>query len=130
MILVDTSAWVEFFRGRDPVASAVDALLEFDEAALCGPVVTEIRRGLRTLVERRRVLPLLAGCRLLEQPPGLWEEAGDIGFALARRGASVKTLDLLIAAYALSHDVGILTTDADFARMRRAGIPLALSRVR
>ena len=88
MIMIDTSAWVEFFRGRDPVASAVDALLEFGEAALCGPVVTEIRRGLRTPVERRRVLPLLAGCRLLEQPPGLWEEAGDIGFALARSGAS------------------------------------------
>ena len=24
MILVDTSAWIEFFRGRDPFASAVD----------------------------------------------------------------------------------------------------------
>lgn len=130
MILVDTSAWVEFFRGRDPVASAVDALLESDEIALCGPVLTEIRRGLRTPAERRRILPLLAGCHLLEQPPGLWEEAGDIGFALARRGASVKTLDLLIAAYVLSHDVPILTTDADFARMRTVGIPLGLARVR
>lgn len=130
MILVDTSAWVEFFRGRDPIASAVDALLEADEVALCGPVVTEIRRGLRTRAERRRILPLLAGCRLLEQPPDLWEEAGDLGFALARRGSSVKTLDLLIAAYALSHGVGILTTDTDFARMRSGGIPLALARVR
>src|SRR5512142_735883 len=27
MILVDTSAWVEFFRGRDPVAQAVDAAI-------------------------------------------------------------------------------------------------------
>lgn len=127
MILVDTSAWIEFFRGRTPVSSAVDAALESNEAALCGPIVTEIRRGLRTGLERRRVLPLLAGCHWLEQPRTLWEEAGDLGFALARRGSSVKTLDLLIAAHALHHAVPILTTDRDFARMRRAGVPIALS---
>lgn len=129
MILVDTSAWIDFFRGRDPAASAVDAALERDEAALCGPVVTEIRRGLRTPLERRRVLPLLRGCHMLEQPPALWEEAGDIGFALARRGTSVKTLDLLIASYALAHDASLLTTDRDFLRMRSSGIPIVLAQL-
>ena len=127
MILVDTSAWIDFFRGASPVASAVDRALESDEVALCGPVLTELRRGLRSPAERRRVLPLLSGCHLLDPPPALWEEAGDLGYALARRGTSVKTLDLLIAAYALSHSVPLLTTDGDFARMRRAGIPLELS---
>jgi tRNA(fMet)-specific endonuclease VapC len=52
MILVDTSAWIEFFRGRDPVASLVDSAIEHNEAALCGPIVTELRRGLRTRKER------------------------------------------------------------------------------
>ena len=127
MILVDTSAWIEFFRGSDPVASSVDRALESDEVALCGPVLTELRRGLRTPAERRRVLPLLSGCHLLDQPPALWEEAGDLGYSLARRGTGVKTLGLLIAAYALSYSVPLLTTDGDFARMRRAGIPLDLS---
>ncbi len=126
MILVDTSGWIDFFRGREPVASAVDAAIGANEAAHCGPILTEIRRGLRTSLERRRVLPLLDGCYLLEQPPELWEQAGDLGFALARHGASVKTLDLLIAAYALHHGVSILTTDRDFARMQRAGLPIAL----
>jgi len=127
LILVDTSAWIEFFRGIDPVASSVDRALESDEVALCGPVLTELRRGLRTPAERRRVLRLLSGCHLLDQPPALWEEAGDLGYALARRGTSVKTLDLLIAAYALSYSMPLLTTDGDLARMRRAGIPLDLS---
>lgn len=128
MILVDTSAWIDFFRGREPVASAVDTALDLDEAALCGPVVSELRRGLRTPRERRRVLPVLSGCHLLAQPSALWEEAGDLGYALARKGATVKTLDLLIAAYALSHGVPILTTDRDFVRIRAAGIPLTLTR--
>ena len=126
MILVDTSAWIEFFRGRGPVAEQVDALIETDEATLCGPVVTELRRGLRSKAERSRVLPLLSGCHVLDQPANLWEEAGEIGWYLGQRGSMVKSLDLLIAAYALAHDVPILTVDRDFERMRRAGLGLLL----
>jgi hypothetical protein len=125
--LVDTSAWIEFFRGREPVASAIDRLLESDEVALCGPVVTELRRGLRSRAERNRLLPLLLGCHALAQPVRLWEEAGDLGYLLRRRGATVKTLDLLIAAYALTHAVPVLATDTDFSVIRRAGVGLVLA---
>lgn len=127
MMLVDTSAWIEFFRGRGPVAARVDELLESDEVALCGPVLTELRRGIRSASERKKILPLFDACALLPQPASLWEEAGDLGFALARKGASVKSLDLLIAVYALSHQVALLTTDRDFALIRKAGLPLVLA---
>ena len=108
------------------MAEAVDRLIDTNEAALCGPVVLEIRRGLRSRPERTRVLPLLAGCHLLEQPVRLWEEAGELGWFLGRHGATVKSLDLLIAAYALAHGVPLLTRDADFERMKRAGVRLLL----
>jgi predicted nucleic acid-binding protein len=126
MILVDTSAWVEFFRGREPIANTVDDLLANNEVALCGPVLAELRRGLRTS-ERRRVLPLLAACHLLSQPPALWEEAGELGFVLARRGATVKSMDLLIAVYALSHSIALLTNDGDFTVLQKAGVRLTLA---
>jgi hypothetical protein len=124
LILVDTSAWIDFFRGRQPLADRVDDLLADNEVALCGPVVTELRRGLRSTAERRRLIPLLDGCHQLAQPEWLWEEAGELGFALARKGVTVKTLDLLIAIWALGHGVPLLATDADFDAMRAAGIPL------
>lgn len=127
MILVDTSAWIEFFRGRDPMAARVDDALAGDDAALCGPVVTELRRGLCDARERNRVLPLLEGCHFLTQPEDLWNEAGDIGFALRRRGITPKTLDLLIAVYALSHSAAVLTADRDFALMKDAGVPVRLA---
>jgi predicted nucleic acid-binding protein len=126
MILVDTSAWVDFFRGRGALAETVDSLLETNDVALCGPVVTELRRGLRPR-ERARVMALLEACHLLEQPPRLWEDAGELGFAAGRRGATAKTLDLLIAVYALHHSVPLLTKDRDFSVLRRAGIPLFLA---
>lgn len=125
MILVDTSAWIDFFRDQAPTAALVDELLEANEAALCGPVVTELRRGLRP-AERRRVIPLLEGCPLLPQPPDLWDAAGDLGCALARKGVTAKTMDLLIATYALSHALELLTTDEDFVAIRKAGVPLRI----
>jgi predicted nucleic acid-binding protein len=64
---------------------------------------------------------------LLSQPEGLWEEAGDLGYALARKGLTVKSFDLLIATYALSHNAALLACDHDFVLMRKAGIPLQLA---
>lgn len=117
------------FRGRDPLAGAVDRLIESNEVALCGPVVVEIRGGLRSYAERTRVVRLLDGCHLLSDPPDLWEEVGDLGYALGRRGIAVKTVDLLVATYALSHAVTLLAVGADFAQMRRAGAQLLLVNV-
>ena len=104
----------------------MDRLLETNEVALCGPVVTELRRGLRSASERARVIPLLSGCRLLAAPPSLWEEAGELGYWLSRRGIIAKTIDLLVATYALSHGRAVLTGDSDFTAMKRAGVQLLL----
>jgi predicted nucleic acid-binding protein len=121
VILIDTSAWVDFFRNRRPLADAVDRALEEDEAALCVPVITELRRGL-SATDRARVLRCLGGCHTLPQSPLLWEEAGDLGYLLGRKGVTVKTLDLLIAATALAHDLPVLTKDADFRHIRDSGV--------
>jgi predicted nucleic acid-binding protein len=127
VILIDTSAWIDFFRDRGPFADRVDHALEEGEAAICGPVETELRRGLRSRAERAEVLLHLRGCHALPQPRDLWEEAGELGFALGRRGVTVKTLDLLIASYCLAHQVSLLTSGQDFRSMRDAGIPLSLA---
>jgi predicted nucleic acid-binding protein len=127
VILVDTSAWIDFFRGRGSLADGVDRALEDGEAALCGPVEAELRRGLRSRSERAQVLLHLSGCPLLPQPDRLWMEAGELGFGLRRKGLTVRTMDLLIACYALAHRLPILTDDQDFELMRSAGIPLLLA---
>jgi predicted nucleic acid-binding protein len=127
VILVDTSAWVDFFRGTGRLANDVEEALVSGEAAVCGPIVTELRRGLRR-DHRSRVLRALDGCRLLEQPDDLWTLAGDLGAILGRRGLTVKTLDLLIATYAIAHGAPLLTADSDFNGIARARVGLALAR--
>jgi predicted nucleic acid-binding protein len=127
MILVDTTAWIDFFRGRGPLTDPVDEALAAGDVALCGPVVTELRRGLRSAAERKRVLALLLGCHHLPQPAALWEEAGELGYFLARKGVTARSLDLLIAVHALAHGTPLLTSDRDFREMARVGVPLQLA---
>ena len=70
--------------------------------------------------------PLLEALHQLAEPADLWTAAGDLGFVLARKGVTVKTLDLLIAAHALAHGAAVLTRDADFVAIERARVGLVL----
>ena len=126
MILVDTSAWLAFFRGTGAAADILDLALGENQVAWCGPIATELRRGFVSARERTKVLELLEACHWLEQPSALWQEAGDLGYALRRKGLTVKTFDLLIAVYALSHGTELLTLDSDFGLMRAKGVGLQL----
>jgi predicted nucleic acid-binding protein len=122
--LVDTSAWVEFFRGHEPWTAHIGELLDVDRVVLCGPIYTELLRG--TGRDRARVLRALRGCRMLPQPAGLWGLAGNLGHSLRAKGVTAKTLDLLIAVYALTHQTSLLCRDSDFEHMRDAGVLLQL----
>ena len=126
MILVDTSAWIDFFRDRKPLAHIVDQALDENSVAICCPIFTELMRGFRNVRERDKVLPLLRACRFLDQPVDLWETAGLYGFELKRQGVTVKTLDLLIACFAMAHGLPILTADQDFKMMQSAGLGILL----
>ena len=49
MFLVDSSAWIEYLRprGNAKVRAFVRDLLEREEAAVCGIVITEVLRGVK-----------------------------------------------------------------------------------
>lgn len=123
--LIDTSAWVEFFRKRNFWKEAVEELLLSDKAVLCGPIYTELLRGVGR--DRARVARALHGCRILPQPAGLWALAGNLGHQLRLKGVTAKTLDLLIATYALAHQMPLLTNDSDFEQMKKADILLQIA---
>ena len=126
MILVDTSAWIDFFRGSGKLANEVSDLIDGDLATICGPIVTEIYRGTVRAKERQSLEALLKGIPLLQQPETLWEDAGLLGAFIAKKGFTVKSFDLLIASYAIAADIALLTADRDFNQMRKVGVPLRL----
>lgn len=105
-ILVDTSAWIEFYhpQGSDKVKRAVGEALEFHEVAVVAPIVVELLRGAKTESDYET---LQSDLRALTFLPLDWEEAAmaaKLGWALARAGRPVPTIDLLIAAAAKCHN--------------------------
>jgi predicted nucleic acid-binding protein len=126
MILVDTSAWIDFFRGSGPLADDTAEAIEENAAALCGPVFTELLRGFANEASRENFRDLASGCHWLDAPGDLWEEAGELGAGLRGAGVTASTVDLLITTYALAHRVPLLTGDKDFKSIAAAGVPLVV----
>lgn len=112
-VLIDTGAWVAFFRGQEPACARVVELVEANRALRCGPVELELRQGLR-----RREAPAVLGLwsALPDLPlDGLdFASAGDLLRELREGGRAIPSLDGLIATLALRHDVALLTLDRHF----------------
>ena len=120
MILIDTSAWVEFLRDTaSAVCNRVDALLE-EEIAICHPVRMEVLAGARDEQHLRDLRGLLARGSLIPTEPTDYEEAAALYRLCRRRGETVrKLIDCLIAAAAIRTSVPILHSDSDFEVLAR-----------
>jgi len=112
-VLVDTSAWVAFFRGSLPGSTEVRTLVTEDRALRCGPVELELRRGLRRH-EAAAVLGVWSAVRPLPIEAIDFTSAGDLLRDLAEAGRTLPSMAGLIAALALRHDVPLLTLDRHF----------------
>ena len=89
-----------------------------DTFAICVPVLTETLYGIsllprasRNRAEWARLRAILA-CYVPDEADG--EAAATLQLTLRRQGRQLFTIDALIAAVALHHDLVLLTTDGDF----------------
>ncbi len=115
MILIDTSAWIEFLRDTDSeTCRRVDELLE-GEIGTCHPVRMEVLAGARDerhLADLRR---LLARATLLPTHDVDYEAAAALFRTCRHHGGTVRRLiDCLIAAVAIRADASVLHADRDF----------------
>lgn len=120
MILIDTSAWVEFLRDTgSAVCDRVEALLGA-EIAVCDPVVMEVLAGARDEQHLRALRGLLARAALVSTLPSDYDTAAALYRACRREGETVRRiLDCLIAAVAIRVDAEVLHVDADFEVLAR-----------
>ena len=114
-VLVDTSAWIEFFnRPNSPEKKAIDQLIDSDRATVCGVVLAELLQVTRTPKEFALVRDSLQALPYVEIDVRAWEKVGDLGFALRRKGITVPVTDLTVAALAQTHGLYVLTCDSHF----------------
>ncbi len=120
MILIDTSAWIEFLRDTGtPACETVDQLLGGD-MAVCDAVVMEVLAGARNERHLGDLRGLLARATLVSVTPQDYDEAAGLYRACRRKGATVrKLIDCLIAAVAIQSDLPVLHVDTDFVALER-----------
>ena len=120
MILVDTSAWIEFLRDTGSATCVrVDELLA-EEIATCQPVRMELLAGARDGHHLQALRGLLARTTILETLPTDYENAAMLYRACRRRGETVrKLIDCLIAAHAIRARLPLLHADTDFDVLAR-----------
>lgn len=115
MILVDTSAWIEFLRDtRSAVADRVEELIDRD-CAVTDPVRMEVLAGARDAahLERLRRL-LLRGVDLAVERVD-YDSAAAIWRTCRHAGETPRSLvDCLVGAVAIRHAVPVCHADRDF----------------
>ena len=120
MILVDTSAWIEFLRDTgSEVCVAVDRLLDAD-LAICDAVSMEVLAGARDERHLIQLRGLLARATMLPTTPADYDVAASMYRSCRAGGETVrKLIDCLIGAVAVRAGSQILHADVDFATLAR-----------
>lgn len=116
MTLIDTSAWIEALRsdGRHEVRSQVAGLLETGQAALCPMVTLELWNGAGGEAERAKLRRLTENLPSYEITHAAWARAVELATTARSKGVTVPATDIVIAATAAVHNLGLLHSDRHF----------------
>ncbi len=117
MILVDSSVWIDYFRGTaTPQAEKLDSLLGTEPIATGDLILTEVLQGFasnRDFNRARKVLTSLVVLNLAGQTIAI--KAAENFRALRFLGISVrKTIDTVIATHCIENRLPLLYSDRDF----------------
>ncbi|WP_073389921.1 type II toxin-antitoxin system VapC family toxin [Jatrophihabitans endophyticus] len=122
MLLIDSSAWIEYLRRDDTSASeAVRAAIRDQQAAVTDVVLLEVLGGTTSSARLERWQRLMAGCAYLEQRPREdVETAADLYRRCRSRGKTPRALNnCLLAAVAIRVNLPVLHRDRDFDVLAR-----------
>jgi len=128
MFLIDSSVWIEYLRpkGSKKVKDRLREILQKEEAVSCGVVVVEILRGTKNEEDFQSLHDSLMSLPQIPIDDAVIERASKWGFFLDRKGKTVSTTDLLIAAAAykkgkllhLDHDFEVISSVVDLEEER------------
>lgn len=117
MILVDSSVWIDYFRGTvTPQTERLDALLGNELIAIGDLILTEVLQGFTRDKDFNQAKALLATLDQIEL--GGHDQAIQAARnfrTLRTKGVTVrKTIDTLIATRCIEDDLMLLHSDRDF----------------
>lgn len=128
MIVVDSSVWIDFFRGdASPEVDRLDELLETSEIIVGDLILTEVLQGFRRDADYAVAKQLLTDFSVVSMVGA--DQAilsADIYRELRKSGVTPrKTIDVWIAAFCIKWQIPLLYSDRDFDCMQSFGLIVA-----
>ena len=117
-VLIDTSAWIEFFRKKDPYYSIVMELLDNDKICCIGIILAELLQGAKSEKELNTLKDFLHVFEFLPDSVKAWQNAGELSYAMQRKGKAIGLSDCYISILAKSGEVRVLTLDRHFSMLK------------
>jgi predicted nucleic acid-binding protein len=120
-ILIDTSAWIASFKraGGLELKEYMRNAVRAGVAATTPVIILELLQGCRSEEERDELRLSLESLEVLAVTQPVWERAYDLGFSLPRRGLTIPTADLIVAAVAIESECILLHRDRHYELLAR-----------
>ena len=117
MIFVDSSVWIDYFRGvATKETELLDELLGVEPIVIGDLVLAEVLQGFksdRDFNQAKKLLTSLVMVEMLGQDVAI--QAARNFRSLRERGVTVrKTIDTIIATYCIENGLALLHSDRDF----------------
>jgi predicted nucleic acid-binding protein len=119
-VLVDTSAWIDYFRQREPFHGIVAELLDADRICCVGLILAELLQGAKGEQEQTVLRGFPDVFPFIEEALPLWIKAGELSATLRRQGQTVGLSDCFIAVAARERGAAVLTNDRHFDWLSQA----------
>ena len=124
MLVVDSSVWIDFFRGvPNPGRNTLHRLLSDGEVDIIVPdlVLYEVLRGFRHERDYLQAEVLMAGLTVQSTAsPGLARKAAQHYRSLRASGITVRnSIDVLVASFCIERGYSLLHADRDFDAFER-----------
>jgi predicted nucleic acid-binding protein len=120
MVLVDTSAWIEFFRASS--SFRLESHVELEDIVTCLPIVQEVLQGFDDQQAFHTAREAMYSFQVVESPltSEVFDLAVDLFRSARRAGLTIRSsVDCLVAACALRNSLEILHRDRDFDALAR-----------
>ncbi len=117
-VIIDTSAWIDFFRNSTgEIGDTVAELIKADLVVMTGPVLAELLQGMKNKKQAKMLDDLLNILPFEETSRADWEDTGTLLRTLREKGITTPLTDALIAVVAGRGGYGVLTQDKHFEHL-------------
>lgn len=120
-VLIDTSVWIAYFQSNPPagLTDHVDDALVNNTVCIPRIVLAELIQGASSKKDIAAIREFLEAFQILGEQESTWLEAGQLSFALKKKGKTVNLADCNIAVIAKDNNCAVMTLDKHFKDIQK-----------